>query len=93
MRVYIKKVSKTGILIYKETTLQSVISDLISILVILVLIGADIAFSILVSPSFVLDILASSIFLIYLVGHANNRKEEIKTKEEFKKMFEKLFED
>jgi hypothetical protein len=92
MRIYVRKLSKSGLIIYKETALQSVISDFVSILVILVLIGADIAFSILVAHSFVIDILISAMVLMYLVGNANSKKEKVETKEDVIKGLDELFE-
>jgi len=64
MRLYCKK-SGDSITFYKETLFMSIISDLFSILVILVLIGADVAFSLLVTHSFVIDLLAVVFILVY----------------------------
>ena len=85
MKLYIRKISKDAIIVYKETTLQSVISDLISALVMLVLIGSDALFSIYIGRSFIIDLMIVVLFLVYIFQFAKSKKVKT-TKEELIKM-------
>jgi hypothetical protein len=78
MRIFIKTVGKKSMVVYKETTLQSILSDLMTIMVIIILIGSDIVFSMLVTRSFVIDTVVTALFLLYLFGF-KHRKEEVKS--------------
>lgn len=80
MRIYIKKLDK-GLVIYKETLLQSLISDFVSMLVMAFLIGLDVLFSIYITHSFVIDTVVVAVIILYFIGITKS-KEEIKTKDE-----------
>jgi len=80
MRIYVKK-RKEGFVIYKETLMQSIVSDLVTMLVIILLIGLDILFSIYVTHSVVIDIVVVLLLVFYLTV-MGNKKEEIKTRDE-----------
>ncbi len=89
MRFYIKKLSKGTIVVYRETTIQSILSDFITIIVLIVAIGLDILFSIYIAHSAVIDVLVVSMILLYMFGFAGKKKTEFK-KEEIIKEIENL---
>lgn len=89
MRYYIKKLSADTLVVYKETTTQSILSDLLTIIVLVVVIGLDIIFSLMVTHSFVIDILVASFILLYFFGVGNKIKKEY-TKKEILKEIETL---
>jgi hypothetical protein len=91
MRIYIKKNTKKTLTIYKETLFQCIISDILSALVMTLLIGLDITFSIYVTHSFILDVVIIVLFIAYVVG-ITNKKYEVKTKEELQKVIDEIFE-
>jgi len=89
MRIYIKKLGEKSFMVMKETTLQSVLSDSMTILVLISAFACDIAFSLLVTHSFLFDLLTFLMIAIYVFGVVENKKEEI-TKEELNKIIESL---
>ena len=89
MRFYIKKLSNDILVVYKENTTQSILSDLLTIIVLIVAIGLDILFSILVEHSFVIDVLTVSFILLYFFGVGNKKKTGY-TKKEIIKEIENL---
>ena len=66
MKIYVKKITSNSFQIIKETTTQSILTDLFTNLVLLVLVGADIAFSLMVGRSKLLDALVVILFIICL---------------------------
>ena len=82
MKIFISKTSRNSFLITKETTKQSILSDLFTILVIVISIGLDIVFSIFVTHSFVIDIFAVGMILLWLIAKGRDATKEAKTKEE-----------
>ena len=80
MRTYVQKTTKDSFIVYKETTTQSIMSDFMTLLVVLGIIGADITFSLLIQHSYVIDILAIILTWVYLSHESSKR--EVKTKEE-----------
>ena len=84
MRIYIKK-TKDGINIYKETFLESIVSDFITSLVMILLMALDIIFSIYITHSIIIDAMVV-ILLFFYISSWKGRKQKIKTKEELKKI-------
>ena len=89
MRIYVKKVSDKSFMVLKESTFQSVISDAVTILVLIVAFACDIAFSLLVTHSFLFDLLVVGIIILYLAGTSKEKKTE-KTKEEINEIINSL---
>ena len=90
MRTFIVK-TKTTLKIYQETTIQSILTDVVSSLVILIVIGLDILFSKYIGRSTFLDITVCFILLIFLFGFMM-KKEKILTKEELHNLIDEMYE-
>lgn len=86
MRIFIMK-KKDTIIIYKESLLASILSDMLSALVMCLLIGLDIVFSIYVTHSWVIDVTVVLLLFLYIMAVAN-KKTHIKSKQEFKEIME-----
>jgi len=89
MRIYIKKLSNESFMVLKETTFQSVLSDVLTILVLVVAFACDIAFSLLVTHSILFDLIVFAMIVLYMSTSLKNRKEEF-TKEELIEKINKL---
>ena len=76
MKYYIRK-SKNIFFLYKETTFQSIITDLFSILVWVSLIGMYMAFSYYIGRSWPLDICVAAVMLIFIFTSFNNKKTNV----------------
>jgi len=87
MRLYIKKVNEKTMVVYKETLLQSLISDFVTIIVMLLLIGSDALFSIYIGRSFVIDLMVAVLFIGYMFGYIKEKKVKT-TKEEIIKILQ-----
>jgi len=87
MRLYIKKIDKNTMVVYKETLLQSVISDAITAIVMILLIGADALFSIYIGRTFIIDLMVAVLFLLYIKSVATEKKVKT-TKEEIIKILQ-----
>ena len=81
MKIYVKKITSNSFQIIKETTTQSILTDLFTNLVLLVLVGADIAFSLMVGRSKLLDALVVILFIAFMFTGISHRK-KIVTKDE-----------
>jgi len=88
MRIYVKKIND-GFVIYDETTTQSVISDILTMLVIIVLFTIYIIVSKIIGHTVVIDIVISVILLLYLFT-SFKRKEKILNKEQLHDLIDKL---
>ena len=76
---------------HKETTTQSILSDIASILVIVVLFGMNILFSKLIGESWMLNALCTFSLIMYIHIHMNvSGKEQVKTIEEVKQELDNL---
>jgi len=82
MKVRITKLKNGSFVFHKETTLQSVISDGMTLLVLLILIGVDILCCIYVQHLLIIDILVLAGIFLYL--DTSRDKSDI-SKEEFLK--------
>ena len=89
MRIYVKKLDDKTFMVLKETTLQSILSDVLTILVLAVAFACDIVFSLLVTHSFLFDLLVFAMIVLYISNSLKNRKEEF-TKEELIEKINKL---
>lgn len=89
MRYYIKKIGDESFIIAKETLWQSLLSDFVTAITMLLLIGLDALFSIYVGRSFIIDFLVAVLFVIYIVGMARSNK-DISTKEDIHKFIDEL---
>ena len=78
-----------AVVVYAETTLQSVVNDLLSCLVIVVVVGMDILFSRYVGRSFIIDLFAVGMILIFMLSLANRIKKEY-TESEIKQVLKSL---
>ena len=88
MKIYIRK-TKSTLIVHKETTTQSILSDIASILVIVVLFGMNILFSKLIGESWMLNALCTFSLIVYI--HMNvSGKEQVKTIEEVKQELDNL---
>lgn len=87
MRIYIKKIGKDTIVVYKETLLQSLLSDFVTLLVMGLLLGSDILFSIYIGRSFIIDLMVSVLFIAYIFGNIKEKKVKT-TKEEIIKILQ-----
>ena len=76
MRFYIKNMGNGSFVIHKETTFQSIISDLLTTIVLIVAVGLDIVFSLMVTHSFIIDIIALIVVFTYFYS-ASKRKKKI----------------
>lgn len=85
MKIYIKKLGK-GFIVLKETTTQSVISDLFTILVLIVAIGLDIVFALVVAHSVVIDIFVVILIFTYFLRFAKNETQEVSKEEIIKQI-------
>jgi hypothetical protein len=81
MRIYITKQTDKTFVVYKEKTWQSILSDIVSALVVIIMIGMDILFSKYVCHSWVIDIFVVTCICLYFFG-IKNSKQEIKDKQE-----------
>ena len=79
MRLYIKKVSDKTMVVYKETLLQSLISDFVTVIVMITLIGSDALFSIYIGRSFIIDLMIAVLFIAYIFGY---KEKKVKTTKE-----------
>ena len=77
MRIYIKKLSNESFMVLKETTFQSVLSDVLTILVLVVAFACDIAFSLLVTHSILFDLIVFAMIVLYMSTSLKNRKVEL----------------
>ena len=73
MKYYIRK-SKNVFFLYKETSFQSILTDLFSVLVWVSLIGMNMAFSHYVGRSWPLDIVVSIIMIMYVFTSFTSKK-------------------
>ena len=89
MRIYIKKLDDKTFMVLKETTFQSILSDVLTIFVLIVAFACDIAFSLLVTHSFLFDLLVFAMIILYMSASLKNRKKEF-TKEELIEKINKL---
>jgi hypothetical protein len=89
MKIYIRKISKNSIYLTKETSLQSVITDVFTMFTIAFIIGCDVVFSILVTHSFVIDILACVFIFLFFISKLSGKKREY-TKEEAEKIIKEI---
>ena len=90
MKMYIKKYSKNKVIVYSETTNQSILSDLMTLFVVICLVGLDLLLSIYVNHSVVFDIMVVIIFFTYMSSFRGT-KQEIKTKDELENELKELF--
>lgn len=81
MKIYITTYNRKSVIVRRETTLQSVMSDLFTMLVIVVLFACDIAFSLLVVHSVVFDMLACGMFFFYLYAGASKKRTAVVERE------------
>ena len=88
MKIYITK-TKSTLIVHKETTTQSNLSDIASILVIVVLFGMNILFSKLIGESWMLNALCVFVLLEYFYSSVSG-KAQIKTIEEVKQELDNL---
>ena len=88
MKLYIY-FRKTGIEIIQETTTQSILSDLFTILVFVVLIGADVLFSIYVTHSFLIDLVVMVLFVGYMYDYKSKKQIIFKDKKELMEFIDK----
>ncbi len=92
MKLYIY-FRKTGIEIIQETTVQSILSDLFTILVFVVLIGADVLFSIYVTHSFLIDCVIMVLFIGYMYDFKSKKLIRIKDKKELMEFINKSIQE
>jgi len=83
MKIKMTKYGKHTIKIWKETTKQSIVEDLFTMLVFVVAIGANALFSIYVARSIVMDIFIVFLILVYFIGRS--KRQQHLTKEEAEK--------
>lgn len=88
MKIYVKKYDENRFVVLKESTKESIVSDLFTILVLIILVGLDIVFSILVVHSYVLDVFVIFMIVWYFSSQSKGRK-EIYTKSELIELIEK----
>ena len=88
MKLYIY-FRKTGIEIQQETTMQSILSDLFTMLVFVVLIGADVLFSIYVTHSFLIDLVVMVLFVGYMYDYKSKKQIIFKDKKELMEFIDK----
>lgn len=88
MKIYIYQ-RKSGIEIMQETTTQSILSDLFTILVFVVLIGADVLFSIYVARAWIIDVVVAVLFLVYMNNWTSKKRIEIKSKKQLMNILNK----
>jgi len=88
MKLYIY-FRKTGIEILQETTMQSILSDLFTMLVFVVLIGADVLFSIYVTHSFLIDLVVMVLFVGYMYDYKSKKQIIFKDKKELMEFIDK----
>jgi len=82
MKITMTKYGKDTVKIRKETTKQSIVEDLFTMLVFVVAIGANALFSIYVSRSVVMDIFIVFLILVYFIGRSKREKQLTKEKAE-----------
>jgi hypothetical protein len=92
MKLYIY-FRKTGIEIIQETTTQSILSDLFTMLVFVVLIGADVLFSIYVTHSFLIDCVIMVLFICYMYDFKSKKLIRIKDKKELMEFINKSIQE
>ena len=92
MKLYIY-FRKTGIEILQETTTQSILSDLFTMLVFVVLIGADVLFSIYVTHSFLIDLVVMVLFVGYMYDYKSKKQIIFKDKKELMEFINKSIQE
>ena len=71
---YITDMRHGSYIIHKETTIQSILSDLATALVLVVAIGLNILFSLLVAHSFIIDVITLVVIITYFYGASKGKK-------------------
>jgi hypothetical protein len=78
-----------GFDVIKETSTQSILTDLATCFVFIVLFACGIAFELFVGRSWLIEFLVMLLIFVFIFGRAGRMKKKI-TKEELIKMIEKL---
>ena len=86
MKTSITKMNNDTFIVIQETTLQSIVSDIFSILVLLAAFGANIAFSLLVCHSFILDVFVVFIICLYFFSEGRKKQKKILSKEQIEEI-------
>jgi hypothetical protein len=87
MKLYIYK--NGNLEVAKETTTQSILSDLFTYSFFIVLFACGIAFELLVGRSWLIEFVIALLMFLWIFGNRGRRKKEV-TKEELIKMIEEL---
>ena len=93
MKVVIKKTTKGLYRVTKETTLESIITDAMTMLVIVVLVVGNIAISSRFGNSFILNLFTVLILTLWFIGGIGRAKSKDMTKEELIKELEEQIKD
>lgn len=88
MKIYVNK-TDVGFCVIKETTFQSIMSDLFTILVLVIVFSLDVVFSILITHSFIFDFVSGMMILVYAFSAIKYRK-KITTKKELHKLIDDI---
>jgi len=92
MKIYIYQ-RKIGIEVVQETTAQSILSDLFTILVFVVLIGADVLFSIYVARAWIIDMVVAVLFIVYMKDWVSKKRIDIKSKKQLMGIMDKMIKE
>jgi len=90
MKIYIKKIDKNTLEVGKETMKESILSDLFTILVIIVIFGIDALFALYIVHSWIIDLTACLFLILYLINFSK-KKYKVCSKIEYNEIIEKLF--
>lgn len=91
MKIYFK-ILKDGFIVSKETTKESIITDIVSASVMILLFALDALFSIFISHSWILDLLVVIAFISYLNSSIGPKIKNL-TKDELVKEINDLYDD
>lgn len=92
MRIFITKQRPRFITIVKESTIQSILVDLFTILVVVIVFGVNALYQVYIGPSLLFNIF-SIVVLLWLGYSLVMRKKKKVTKEELHKLINELYDE
>jgi membrane protein implicated in regulation of membrane protease activity len=92
MKLYIKKISKTSFVFYKESLITSILSDMITILAVLFAFAADYILTKLIGHSWLFDLIPFIMFMVYLSAISKKRMRQVHSKQQTENILTEILE-